>query len=170
MMFSVPRAVRRATLFVCAAVVSVSVLVSCAPAPDVPEKTVPPSRLLTSDRYTLRVERGKNRVEVVSPDTLAGTYVDFGDTDAHMNVGDLHLPLGENSAAAWRDWLILAYPEDVPAEGEAPPSSADLVREFDRDGAHFTFASDGTAAVERGGVTRSAKVVPEETTETETGE
>lgn len=140
--------------------------VSCAKMPDgTEEKEIPPVRIVTTDEYTLRIERGKNKVEIVAPEKMRGIAVEFEETGQYMTSGKLRMPMSETVAAAWRDWLTMAYPEDVTDKALSGEKSdgEGVKEEFDSGGAHFVIYGDGKASVTRGGVTREATVEAEET-------
>lgn len=75
-----------------------------------------------------------------------------GDTEApESDAPGVRIPV--KNIDPWRDWLVLAYPEDFP---ELPPITQDGTTTFDYAGASFTLAPDGQCSVTRSGFTRYA--------------
>ena len=104
------------------------------------------------------MKRGEARFEFVSPDAAAGMTVSFGEG----GVCAIGAPGGGASdgvcvpvadAAGYRDWLVLAYPEDYAPDGVLAPDGSG---QFELDGAAFSFESDGSCRVARRGLERRA--------------
>ena len=129
-------------------------LVSCGKdsATETPGST---ARLLTSSTgYTLRVERGSGKIEVTAPEELRGVVFSFTDGESYLESGDVKIPLSENAAAPYRDYLVMAYPEDHGGETAFEQNGAQFTAEY-RDG------SAVSATVSRGGVERSVTLTEE---------
>lgn len=136
------------------AIVSAAVLTSCTAGSPQEPKTESTARHLTSESgYTLRVERGSGRVEVTSPEELCGVEFVFSDTESYLVSGEMKIPLSAEAAAAYRDYLVMAYPEDHGSTGEP---------QFECGGGTFEAEyRDGVpvaVSVTRGGVTREVTI------------
>ena len=159
-----------------AALSLVFALVSCgAQSPETPPRGA--SCVLDAGEYSIRVVRGQSELEFIAPEGVRGTVVRFGAdggctvdttrslgrvdttdggaaTDTSKAAGEypgVSIPLADGRG--FRDWLVLAYPEDHTAGAAA---SDDGSMSFELDGASYTISADGSCTVTRGGLTRTA--------------
>ena len=101
---------------------------------------------------TIDTTRSLGRADT-SADTGATTDTDAA-TDTSKAAGEypgVSIPLADGRG--FRDWLVLAYPEDHTA-GAAVADDGSM--SFELDGASYTVAPNGACTVTRGGLTRSA--------------
>lgn len=141
-------------------------IVSCAPkeASEPPRST---SCVLDSGDYALRVYRGGNGFQFISPGSIRGAVVRFaadgtctldttrslgrgGDGEGNEYPG---VEIALTDGRGFRDWLLLAYPEDADIAGNTDESG---VLSFETDGAYYRISPDGKCSVTRDGLTRTA--------------
>lgn len=128
----------------------VILLVSC----DERTQSIPQARVLTSDSgYSIRVVRGEDRLEIISPEILAGSVFYFSDSENYFECSDTVFPVSTECAASFCDFLTMAYPCDYGFDGQSS---------FEHKGASFTavYGEGGLEriTVSRGGVDRSVSV------------
>lgn len=148
-------------------------LAACAKGGEVEAPERGASCVLDAGEYAIRVTRGAKELEFVAPESVCGAVVRFGE-NGECTV-DTTRSLGRASGAAtegddgageypgvtisvadgrgYRDWLVLAYPEDYAPEAAR---GEDGTLTFELDGASYSISPEGKCTVTRGGFIRSA--------------
>ena len=148
-------------------------LVSCVELTSPEEPKRGDSCVLDAGDYAIRVRRGASELEFVAPENVRGVVVRFGEDgscvlDTTCSLGRGADPTAQTESApreypgvvipvsdgrGYRDWLVLAYPEDY-APDVKPGEDGAL--SFEQGGASYAVAPDGRCAVTRDGLTRTA--------------